>query len=518
MSSSITLEKHDKLVQRVFEIIPGLLMWAVILSPVWLGVVYPQAMVYFLTFITMYWSYLAVMNTLGLIIGYPRYKKEMAEDWWVLCQKLDFSLLPDKETLPTALEDVKHIILIPAVNEPVEVLRDTFDSILNQTYPLESMTLVFTIEEKPAKQTKENIRIVIKGHESKFEDILFYVHPKGIPGEARGVGGANRTWGASKTVEYLQKEGKNLRNYIFSSLDADHILDRQYFARLTHLYLATDGRDNHFYQSAVPLFNNNHWRVPTMPRLEADFVTLGTLSSRSIPWGLSSLTKDTFAAYSCSLTTLIDANYWDVQLGVDDTLFFWRGFYVRDGNFKIAGHYIPYSADAVEGKSYWHAHTSLYKQLLRWGWGALEVPLSLKVFIKNKKIPFSKKLLWIYDHLKTRIIIFNMVYLITFGFAIVTLVNPSIKQSSFAYSLPDTMSWILTFTLIFLIPPTYYRAKLTPPVPKEWPLWKKILINLEGMAVMINLLTFSFFPFIDAQTRMMFGKRMKDLYHTPKVR
>ncbi len=512
------LEKHDKLVQRVGEIIPGLLTWATILSPVWLGIIYPKAMVYILTFITLYWSYLAVMNTIGLAVGYPRYKKEMAEDWYQRCLKLDYKNLPDKETLPATLKDLKHFILIPCVNEPYEVIRESFDALLNQTYPTKRFALVYTIEEKPSKKTKELIKKTVLSHKDKFDDVLIYIHPAGIPGEAKGVGGANRTWGASRAVRYLEEKGKDPRNYIFSSFDADHITDKQYMARLSHLYLTTDKRDSHFYSTAVHLFNNNHWRVPTMPRIEANFVTLGTLSHRSIPWGLSTLTKDTFAAYSCSLQTLIDCDYWDVQLGVDDTLFFWRAFHVRNGEFELAQHFIPYSADAVEGKNYWDAHKSLYKQLLRWGWGVMEVPLSMKVFMKNENISFSKKMLWAYDHFKTRIIRINMVYLLTFGFAILTFVNPAVKQSSFAYSLPDAMSWVLTFTLIFLIPPTYYRAKMTPPMPKEWSLMKRLLMNLEGLVVVINLLTFSFFPFVDAQTRMMFGKKMKDLYHTPKVR
>ncbi len=516
--SSITLEKYDKLVQRVFEIVPGVLTWTVILSPIWLGLIYPRAMVYFLTFLTMYWSYLAVMNTVGLAVGYPKYKKEMEEDWNKKCLGLDFSQLPDKKTLPAKLEAFKHFILIPCVNEPYQVLKDSFDALLAQTYPTKSFTLVYTIEEKPSKKTKENIKKIVLPYKNKFDEILIFVHPAGIPGEAKGVGGANRTWGAGKAVKYLESKGRDMRNYVFSSFDADHIPNPQYMARLTHLYLTTDQRDNYFYSTSVHLFNNNHWRVPSMPRIEANFVTLGTLSSRSVPWGLSTLAKDTFAAYSCSVQTLIDADYWDVQLGVDDTLFFWRAYLVRDGEFKLASHYIPYSADAVEGKNFWEAHKSLYKQLLRWGWGVLEVPLSMKVFMKNKNISSSKKILWIYDHIKTRVIRFNIVFLLTFGFGILTLVNPAVKQSSFAYSLPDAMSWILTFTLIFLIPPTYYRAKLTPPMPKDWSLLKKISINLEGFVVMLNLLTFSFFPFIDAQTRMMFGKRMKDLYHTPKVR
>ncbi|KKT82967.1 MAG: hypothetical protein UW82_C0051G0011, partial [candidate division WWE3 bacterium GW2011_GWC2_44_9] len=46
---------------------------------------------------------------------------------------------------------------------------------------------------------------------------------------------------------------------------------------------------------------------------------------------------------------------------------------------------------------------------------------------------------------------------------------------------------------------------------------RKIIFLLEGPLVVINLLTFSFFPFLDAQTRMMFGKKMKDLYFTPKM-
>jgi hypothetical protein len=121
-------------------------------------------------------------------------------------------------------------------------------------------------------------------------------------------------------------------------------------------------------------------------------------------------------------------------------------------------------------------------------------------------------------HIEHRVILINIVFLITFGFGMVTLVNPYVKQSNFAYSLPDIMSTILTITLIFLIPGTYYRTKLAGEPPKNWPLYKKFLVFLEGPLIILNLLTYSFFPWIEAQTRMMLGKQMKDLYHTPKVR
>jgi len=250
-------------------------------------------------------------------------------------------------------------------------------------------------------------------------------------------------------------------------------------------------------------------------RIEANSVTLGSLSD----WVLSGGDiKDTFSAYSCSLQTLIDADYWDVALGVDDTIFYWRAFFARDGDFKGVAHYIPYSADAVEGQDFMDSHRSLYKQLLRWGWGAIDFPLSVKEFLVNKKIKLSKKLAWLNRHLQHRVILINLVFLITFGFGIVTLVNPQVKQSSFAYSLPRIMSYILTITLVFLIPGTLFRNKLTIPIPKSWPFWRKALTILEGPLVILNLLTFSFFPLLEAQTRMMLGKKLTDLYHTPKVR
>jgi hypothetical protein len=76
----------------------------------------------------------------------------------------------------------------------------------------------------------------------------------------------------------------------------------------------------------------------------------------------------------------------------------------------------------------------------------------------------------------------------------------------------------MTITLVFLLPGTYLRLKVAPAFPEKWGIFRKVLGFLEGFAVIVNLLTFSFFPYIEAQTRLMLGKKMKDLYHTPKVR
>lgn len=510
------VETHDRLVHRFLESILGIMTWTLLTSPVWLGILYPEAIVYMLTYFTVYWSFMAFRHTIGMSIGYRLHKKELLVDWWDSCQKLDFSILPDKATLPASLKDVRHLLLIPAYSEPYEMVNDTINAILNQTFPTEQIVLVFTIEQKYSERLEADLRKVIEGRQDKLLKFLIYVHPAGIPGEAIGAAAANRTWGAIHALEELKNSGENIRNYIFSTIDADHILHPQYISRLTHLYLSTDRRDNHYYSTAVHLFNNNLWRVPAMMRIEANAVTLGSMSD----WIVSKRAlKDTFSSYSASLQTLIDANFWDVTLGVDDTIFYWRAFFARDGDFEGVPHFIPYSADAVEGKNFIDSHVRLYRQLLRWGWGAIDFPLSVKEFLKNKRIKGWIKFEWILKHIEKRVILINIVFLITFGFGIVTLVNPLVKQSNFAYSLPDIMSVILTITLVFLIPGTYYRTKLAGKPPKNYSVLKRFaVVFIEGPLIIINLLTFSFFPWIDAQTRLMLGKKMQDLYHTPKVR
>ena len=44
------VEKNDALVQRILEIIPGLLTWALILSPAWVGIFFPEGIVFLVTF------------------------------------------------------------------------------------------------------------------------------------------------------------------------------------------------------------------------------------------------------------------------------------------------------------------------------------------------------------------------------------------------------------------------------------------------------------------------------------
>src|SRR3972149_8429496 len=104
------VEKHDRFFQRVFEILPGVVTWSVILSPIWLGRIAPLAVAFFLTFLIIYWVYRALIHLIGVSIGYRRYQAELQVDWSEKVKEL------------WGYDRLKHHIINSAVNEPSEVL------------------------------------------------------------------------------------------------------------------------------------------------------------------------------------------------------------------------------------------------------------------------------------------------------------------------------------------------------------------------------------------------------------
>jgi len=218
------VEKYDKKVHRFLEILPGFLTWALLLSPVWLGLIFPQAIIFFLTFLTVFWFYLGIKFTYGAFKGYGIYQQELKVKWFEKLRDLDFKKLPEQETLPQNLKELKQFVLIPIVNETKEILTQSLESIVNQTFPTKQIFITYTVEEKYSEEVVKYIKEMIAPYEKQFEKILIFVHPAGIVGEAIGVGGANRTWGAKGTIEYMSKNKIDIKDYIISSLDPDHVL------------------------------------------------------------------------------------------------------------------------------------------------------------------------------------------------------------------------------------------------------------------------------------------------------
>lgn len=493
------VEKHEEKFQRLFEIVPGALTWTVLLSPIWLGKIAPLAVAFFLTFLAIFWVYRALLHLVGVTIGYRRYQKELAVDWFSrVCGLWGF-------------EHLQHLIIIPAVNESLAVLEGSLASLAAQNYPKEKIFLAFTVEEKNAPRVLADFEKLKEKYAGRLGPIWAFVHPQDLPGEAVGAA-ANRTWAARRSLEKIRALNLKPEDFLVTTLDADMRLHPQFLARLSHAFLTDPNRNDRFFQTAVYLFDNNLWEVPPMMRIQANSITLAVLSS----WAVEPDRKDTWSCYSISLPTLIEAGFWDPALGVDDTPFYWRAFLKKNGRFEGHHFYIPIYADAVQDKGVLRTHVSQYKQLLRWGWGVVSFPIAMRGFL-TRKIPLGIKLTKLYHLLEQYTVWRTVTFLITFGFLLLALVNPQVRLTALGYRLPQITGIILTSAFLLLLPLTFFRSKITSPIPADWPTWKKIWAWLEGPLVIINLLTYTFVPYLDAETRLMIGKRL-EFWPTPKVR
>lgn len=493
------VEKHDDKFQRFFEIVPGFLTWAVLLSPIWLGKIAPLAVAFFLTFLAVFWVYRAFIHLIGVVVGYKRYEKEMGEDWFEKTQNL------------WGFEHLKHLIIIPCVNEPHDVLENSFASIAAQKYLPEQIFIAFSVEEKHSKRVLADVKKIQKKYKGRLGTVWTFIHPRGLPGEAVGAA-ANRTWAAKRSLEKIHELGLKTEDFLMTTLDADMCFHPQFLARLSYAFLTDPNRANRFFQTAVYLFDNNLWEVPPLMRIQANSITLAVLSS----WVIEPERKDTWSCYSVPLTTVIESGYWDTTIGVDDTPFYWRALIKKEGKFDGHHFYIPVYADAVQDAGFLKTHVSQYKQLLRWGWGVISFPIAMKGFLTTK-MPLSLKLSKLYNLLEQYTIWRTVTFLVTFGFLLLALANPDVRLTSVGYRLPQITGAILTTAFIFLFPLTFFRSKISSNMPKDWPWWKRVWAWLEGPLVIVNLLTYTLVPYIDAETRLMIGKRL-EFWPTPKVR
>lgn len=496
------LKKYENKIQRFFEIIPGLLTWFVLTSPIWLARSLPLAAAFFLTFLVLFWVYRAVVHIIGLFIGYRRYKKEMNINWLEKLRQFD-----QKNHF-----EIKHLVLIPVASERYYVLKPTLEAVVKQTYLRENIFLVLSVEARGGEQLLSDIKKLKEDFADRLPNFWFFVHPEDLPGEVIGAA-ANRSWGAKSAVAKLKEQGEDLNKFLMTTFDADGVIDPQFLTRLTCEYLLTPDRENHFYQTAVHLYDNNLWQVPPLMRVQANSVTLAVLSS----WTFEAHLKDTWSCFSVFLPTLIEVDFWDVSMGVDDTPFFWRAFFKKKGNFSGRTFYIPVSSDAVQGRGFIDSHISQYKQLLRWGWGVMVFPIAMKGFLTVPGVSLRQKLLQFYKMIEQYTIWRTVTFLLTFGFPLLLFFNPTLGTTLLGYNLPKLTGHILTTAFVFLIPATLIREKIVKPKPRHWPFWKKLLAYLEGPLVIVNLLTYVLVPYIDAETRMMLGRQFR-FKTTPKVR
>ncbi|NLE30847.1 hypothetical protein GX618_01050 [Candidatus Dojkabacteria bacterium] len=502
--------------RRVLEFIPGSMIWFFVLSPLIFALLgWEKVFVFYISYLIIYWVYRGIKFVVGVALGVKRMNRDMLRDFISEC----------KEENEKRFNELEYIYLCPVYKEGLEVLDPSFDAWAKSDIGADRIHVIVAMEEKTAKDIQiPQFNTLKKKYGDKFASMEYYVHPSGIQGEAAGVKGANINWAMRNYVKKIEKEGKDIHNYMLITCDCDLRPHPKYLSAITYKYLTADLPDQKYYTSAVYTLNNNIWRVPVLIRVQSTMLTLVTIHNwttekyETIPFSNSVFSsKASFSSYVVNLKTLKEVHYWDPQLGIDDTTFFWNAVVRYKGEFKGEEVYLPSDSDAVENENMVKSYKSFYKQQHRWGWGIIIFPTTLAALIYSKEIPWNWKSHMIFAMVKNYILFFTVVYLMTVGLDLLGVFSKDYAFSSASYNLPEAMSFLLGLLIICNLFLIYYRRKLIP-VPSNWPWWRHILDFGEIALIAVQMLTFGFVPYLQAHTEMMLGKGFKkNFYVTDKV-
>jgi len=502
-------EKIERRFQRILEIIPGLSIWILLLSPIWAGFSIPTFIINVFLVLSIYWFYRALLTPIGLFLGYRRVQAALKIDWLHEIKSLNREKLPAPEELPLDLLP-NYLIVLANYGEPYGVIQRTINALMAQNYPKEKIYICLSIEERKAQKDPDyanRLNLLRKEYGDFFGDrLLLTSHPFGLPGEVVGAA-SNRKWGTKYAVEQIESRGEDISKFLITAPDGDLVFHKEYLAASAYKWIVSPKRNQKFYQTALYTFNNNYWDVPILIRIVVINLTLPVLSSSV----LEMHKRETWSCYTLNLDVMKKVDYWDASLSIDDTPFYWRPFIYFNGDWECEVFYIPLSADAIYEDNYVDNHKAQYKQYLRWGWGVITFPLAIKLLSKNKKIPLWLKFTKIYQLFEVFVFWKVLAFLITVGIPVVLLVNRDLNNYVYSYTVPAIVSNIMSLSLICILPSLYYKLKIIPPKPKEMSKIKYwFIILVEAPMNIISLFTFSFLPFIVATTGMMMGQRSEN--------
>lgn len=483
--------KHEKGVQRALEILPGFVSWNIILFPYWGIFVIPNIVAYFILAFNIYWFYQSFTIAITATISHLRIQASMNYDW-----------LSDIKSFPD-WKKVQHIVIIPTYKEPIHILERTIKSLADQTLPKESITIVLAMEKKePEEDRKEKVAYLKEKFGKIFANLFISVHEL-MPGEVVGKASNERFAAIWVKKELIDRKGMDINYFTVTSCDADHKFHPNHFALLTYKFLDNPERYNYFWQPAI-MFYNNIWKLPAITRVQ------NTLSSI---WNLSQLPrKDRLINnqnYSLSLKLLDEAGYWDADKIPEDWGIFFKAFYKKRGKVEVEPIYLPLFADAALSTSTLKTLKNQYEQYKRWAWGVSDTPWIIENYFSVPGIPFFDKtmrvLYVIWAHFMWPVNWFT----ITIGLTLPTLINPAFGRTVLGYMVPKLSSFVLTCTLAFLVVMLILDNIYKPKRPKDFPVWRAVLVPLEFVLMPVAGFFFAALPGLDAHTRLMLGKYLE---------
>jgi hypothetical protein len=484
------LNAEDRRIQRLLEILPGFVSWNLILFPVWGAFVMPLVVAYFILAFDVYWFYKSFTMAVAAVVAHLRIKAAQKLDWMS-----EVKGFPD-------WENVRHVVILPTVKEPLHILQRTFRGLATQSWPKKKLVVVLGFEGREDEASrKEKEQAIIKEFGCSFDKLLITTHFL-KQGETVGKH-SNARHMILELKKILQKQGYNFDYLTVTSSDIDHVFDPQHFAYLAYKFLDNPNRYERIWQPAI-VFYNNFWRLPAPSRVANTF---GSVWSTALLARTDRLINQ--QNYSISWKLLEEIDFWDPDVIPEDYRIFFKAFYYTGGKAEVEPIYLPLSADAAESTSFWKTMVNQYEQFKRWAWGVSDDPYIIKQFFQSKTVSLSNKVIRLLRIVEDHFLWPVNWFLITLGLNIVTLLNPAFARTVIGYTLPQISSLILTICLLFLAVILWVDARQRPPRPAWFPRIRAWLLPLEFVLMPIVGFIFTALPGLDAHTRLMLGKYLE---------
>lgn len=473
---------------RTLELLPGLFSWTLILSPIWATIFFPYQMAYFILFFDVYWFYKSFSLAITASIATRKIKLAEKQDWLAAAREL-----PD-------FAKATHVVVIPNYKENLHKLRESVQSLAEQTFPTKRLYVVLAMEERE-EDAKEKAEALIKEFGDTFGAIFASYHPD-IEGEVKGKS-SNESFGAKEADKLLVEKGIiDIDFATISSVDADSIFDKQYFSYLSYKFLRSDRRYQLFWQSANVHYNN-FWQVPAPTRVLSFFGSLHRTAL--LVQGDRIISNST---YSLSFKMLKGIGFWDTDVVPEDYRIFFKAFYKLHGQMWVEPIFLRTSMDAARSSSFWKSLKNKYDQERRWSWGVSDDPLFIKWWLTVPGVPFFRKTLMLYFVLLDHFLWPANWFIITVAANIMPFINPTFSRTAIGYSLPRIAGLILTIallaTLIMLVADFHNRPKNA-----KYSRWRLLLFPLEFVLLPFAGFFLSTLPAIISHTQLMFGKRLE---------
>ena len=533
--------KKEKRLQRFFEVIPAATSWAIIIGMLALSFLNSLLAAALIIAFLLYWLLRLIYMVIFLVLSYMKLSIERSTDWILWLNDVDcldvylqrrapvsfkkglksgislwihnreLKALKHSESVPPASGEILHLVIIPVIKEPREVLESTIAGLARSTFWPRQIMVVIALEERAAEEIKQGVRRVQQAFRNRFYDILTVVHPYGLKAEA-AVKGANITYAAKQAARYCVERSIPFENVIVSCFDADTIVNLQYFVCLTYRFMVFPQRTRASFQP-IPVYHNNIWDVPAFARVLDVGASFFQLVEATNPGSLV-----TFSSHSMSFKALVEVGFWPVDMISDDSAIFWKAFIHYDGNYRVVPLYTTVSMDIAAAQSWRQTFLNVYRQKRRWAWGIENFPIVMRALLKAKAIPLRKKLTNGFKLFAGHIAWATWPFLLgVISWLPAIFAGREFSDSVLYYSSPRIKTIIFNLASVGLLTTSIISVCLLPKVKIKKYFFRKILHFFEWLLVPLISIFLSAIPALDAQTRLM-RRRYMEFWVTPKSR